>query len=121
MPKRKIGVTRSEMLQMREQGLSNKDIARCLDISVATVLRYIGAQGKHMDSLAAFTKPKETSEQQTTEEAPKPPPKAVDKLEVTYEIVKSADGTFNAELDYESKSLSLSAILPSLSTSCPSC
>lgn len=42
---RKCGVTKSEMLQMREQGLSNRDIAKCLEISYATVARYIGPQG----------------------------------------------------------------------------
>jgi predicted transcriptional regulator len=42
---KKIEVSRSEMLQMREQGLSNKDIANVLEISAATVFRYIGPQG----------------------------------------------------------------------------
>ena len=42
---KKIGISKSEMLQMREQGLSNKDIANLLEISVATVFRYIGPQG----------------------------------------------------------------------------
>jgi predicted transcriptional regulator len=42
---RRIGVTASEMLTMREEGMSNHDIAKALDISVPTVLRYIGKQG----------------------------------------------------------------------------
>ena len=42
------------MLQMREQGLSNHDIAKSLDISVSTVKRYIGKQGCRMERLAAF-------------------------------------------------------------------
>lgn len=42
---RKLGVSVSEMLHMREQGLSNKDIANLLEISYPTVLRYIGPQG----------------------------------------------------------------------------
>lgn len=43
--RKKCDVTASEMLEMRNQGLSNKDIANCLDISYATVLKYIGKQG----------------------------------------------------------------------------
>jgi DNA-binding CsgD family transcriptional regulator len=41
----KIGISKSEMLRMREQGLSNRDIAKCLDIHFATVYNYIGPQG----------------------------------------------------------------------------
>lgn len=51
---RKIYVTASEMLQLREQGLSNHDIAKALDISYATVRKYIGKQGGRMEGLAAF-------------------------------------------------------------------
>ena len=42
---RRICVSRNEMLQLREQGYSNADIANVLEISKATVLRYIGKQG----------------------------------------------------------------------------
>lgn len=105
--RRKINVSRSEMLQLREQGLSNRDIAGLLDVSVATVIRYIGTQGRRMDSLAAFTPPKMKQEEQIPEDLPESSPRAVDKLELAYEIVKSADGTFSSELDYESKSCSL--------------
>lgn len=99
---RKIGVTKSEMLQMREQGLSNKDIAKCLDIHVATVYAYIGKQGGRMESLAAFEEQKpEKLELPKAEE--KPSPRAVDSLEMVYEILKSADGTYRAEVDYETK------------------
>lgn len=55
--RKKCDVTASEMLEMRNQGLSNRDIANCLDISYATVLKYIGKQGGHMDNLAAFADP----------------------------------------------------------------
>ena len=59
-----------------------------------------------MESLAAFneTKPKEV---ETPKEEQKPAPKAVDSLEMVYEIVKSADGTYRAEVDYESKCVSI--------------
>ncbi len=105
--RRKLNISKSEMLQLREQGLSNRDIAKCLDISAQTVHRYIGAQGGRMDNLAAFDKPKAEPEQQIQADTPTPAPRAVDKLEVTYEIVKSAEGSFNAELDVENMSLSL--------------
>ena len=42
---RKIGVSKSEMLQMRAEGLSNKDIANLLEVHVATVYNHIGPQG----------------------------------------------------------------------------
>ena len=52
--RRKIDVTVGEILTLREQGLSNRDIARSLDISVQTVRRYIGKQDGRMENLAAF-------------------------------------------------------------------
>lgn len=95
------------MLKMREEGLSNADIANCLEISAQTVYRYIGAQGKRMDTLAAFAKPKAEPDEQRATEAPKPSPRAVDTLELAFESVKSAEGSFRADLDYEDKCLSL--------------
>ena len=49
--KPKIGVSVSEMLELRKQGYSNKDIAKMLDISIPSVYRYIGNQGRHMESV----------------------------------------------------------------------
>ena len=43
--KRRIDISAEEMLAMREDGMSNYDIAAALDISVVTVRRYIGKQG----------------------------------------------------------------------------
>ena len=103
---KRIGVSKSEMLQLREQGFSNKDIANLLEISYATVCRYIGPQGGRMESLAAFDEPKEKKLEQPEEER-KPAPRAIDSLEMVYEIVKSADGTYRAELDYENKCVSI--------------
>lgn len=51
---RKIYVTAAEMLTMRENGMSNHDIAKALDISLPTVIRYIGRQDGRMEGLAAF-------------------------------------------------------------------
>ena len=42
---KRIGISASEMLQLREQGYSNADIANLLEISRATVQKYIGSQG----------------------------------------------------------------------------
>lgn len=103
---KKIGISKSEMLQMREQGMSNKDIANVLEISKATVFRYIGPQGGRMENLAAFEERK-PEKVETPKEEQKPAPRAVDSLEMVYEIVKSADGTYRAEVDYESKCVSI--------------
>ncbi len=51
---KRIYVTKSEMMALREQGMSNHDIAKSLDISYQTVLRYIGKQDGHMEGLAGF-------------------------------------------------------------------
>ena len=78
---RKCGVTKSEMLQMREQGLSNRDIAKCLEISYPTVVRYIGPQGGRVEGLAAFKEEKPEKVESPKEEQ-KASPKAVDSLEM---------------------------------------
>lgn len=49
--KPRIGVSVSEMMELRNQGYSNKDIAKMLDISIPSVYRYIGGQGCHMASV----------------------------------------------------------------------
>ena len=57
--KRKLELSVAEMRQLRNDGYSNKDIARILDISTATVYNYIGKQGCHIPSATAsfVTKP----------------------------------------------------------------
>lgn len=59
--KRKLELSVSEMRQLREDGYSNVDIARILDISVATVYNYIGKQGYRIPTATASfaNKPKE--------------------------------------------------------------
>lgn len=37
-------VSRDELMQMRESGMTNADIARTLDVSVQTIRNYIGNQ-----------------------------------------------------------------------------
>lgn len=69
--RRKIDVTAGEMLELRKQGLSNHDIARCLDISEQTVRRYIGNQNRHMERLAAFADtPPKRKEMEVKDEMP---------------------------------------------------
>ena len=72
---RKIYVTASEMLEMRKQGMSNHDIAKSLDISVPTVIRYIGKQGERMENLAAFADPPTRKKRKKETEAPPVVPK----------------------------------------------
>lgn len=103
---RKIGVSKSEMLRMREEGLSNRDIARCLEIHPATVYNYIGPQGGRMEGLAAFDEPKPQKVETPTEE-PKAVPKAMENLKSVYEVIASADGEFRAEVDWESQCVSV--------------
>ena len=95
---RKLEVTTSEMLEMRKQGLSNRDIANCLGIHYSTVFNYIGRQPGRMDNLAAFMDKKKPMVEAPVEEHTK----AIDTLSVAYELLKSADGNFKAEVDYES-------------------
>lgn len=71
---RQLDITPSEMMELRNQGYSNKDIANMLDISVMTVRRYIGNQDCPYGSLAAFEdKPKEKKPTVASAEPPIPP------------------------------------------------
>lgn len=99
MAYKKIGVTASEMMAMREQGLSNKDIANLLEINPLTVRRYIGPQGKRMESMAAFkeSKPKVDG----LEEVETPEIKmAVDEIVVRNQLLSSKNGNVVASVDY---------------------
>jgi hypothetical protein len=53
-----------------------------------------------MENLAAFDEPK-PKEVKTPNEETKAPLKAVDSLEMICETVRSADGTYQAEIEYE--------------------
>lgn len=110
--RRKIDVTPSEMLEMRAEGMSNHDIAKSLDISYATVVKYIGKQGGRMVGLDAFrdtTVKKETATQENTmyeAYAPKPVVERfkIGDIEVSlYGEDKQLefDGLINGLLDYE--------------------
>ena len=74
---KKVEVSASEMMEMRNEGLSNADIAELLDISVMTVRKYIGNQGRRMERLAVFAdkgkkKPVEEESGETKKQMTKP-------------------------------------------------
>lgn len=101
---RRIGVTASEMLTMREEGMSNHDIAKALDISVPTVIRYIGKQGCRIPGLAAFrdTHPVKEEVVAVKQTAPSYEPKPVSE--------RYGVGDFTADLDRESRCVTLSSV-----------
>lgn len=105
---KRIGVTASEMMAMREQGLSNKDIANLLEINPLTVRRYIGCQPqRHMENLAAFKeKPKEKEREVETVETPNIK-RAVDEIVVRYEKLSTRNGNTMANVDYMYKTVEL--------------
>jgi predicted transcriptional regulator len=104
---RKIGVTASEMMAMREQGLSNKDIANLLEINPLTVRRYIGCQPqRRMENMAAFKEtPKEKKEPETV--ATPEIKRAVDEIVICNERLSSKSGNAFAEVDHMTKTVSL--------------
>lgn len=70
----RIPFTASELMALREEGMSNHDIAAKLDIAERTVRNYIGPQHKQLPRLAAFaeSEPKRTEERPTLEPAYSP-------------------------------------------------
>jgi hypothetical protein len=100
--RRKIYVTAEEMLELREQGLSNHDIAKSLDVSVPTVRRYIGRQDGHMEGLAAF-KDAPRKKEEVKEEAVPMIPKYEPKPNREWYTV----GELNLELNQCSKALGI--------------
>lgn len=102
----RIGVTASEMMALREQGYSNKDIANLLEISELTVRRYIGPQGKRMESLAAFKDNKPKKEEIPEIETPEIK-RAVDQIVVYTERLSSKSGNVLADVDHVTKTVSV--------------
>ena len=95
--RRKINVTASEMMELRKQGMSNYDIAKSLDISCATVRRYIGTQGgKKMERLEAFKdKPAEKKQAEAPAFVPYTPKTRKEVFDINVD--------FEAEINYEDK------------------
>jgi predicted transcriptional regulator len=103
---RKIEVTASEMMALRNEGYSNKDIANLLEINPITVRRYIGCQPqRHMENMAAFKeKPKTVAQKARDVETPEIK-RAVDEIVVQSESISSKSGTIKADIDYKSCSV----------------
>lgn len=99
--RRKINVTASEMMELRKQGMSNYDIAKSLDISCATVRRYIGTQGgKKMERLEAFKdKPSEKKQAEAPVFVPYTPKKITEQFGIGEDIV--------LEVDYEEREITI--------------
>lgn len=100
----RIGITASEMLTMRESGMSNRDIAKSLDISYATVVNYIGKQGRRMEGLAAFKDAppkKEEAKEEVKPVIPKYEPKPV--------LERFAVGYYDITIDAERRVISISS------------
>jgi transposase len=95
--KRKLQITASEMLEMRKQGMSNHDIAKSLDISYPTVLRYIGKQGGHMEGLDAFKDAPSPKKEEAKEEVKPVIPKYDPKPVLERFVVGGCDVTMDAE------------------------
>lgn len=96
---KRIGVTASEMRTMREEGMSNRDIANVLDISLPTVLKYIGRQDGRMESFDAFKDKPKKKETETNEDVriPEYEPKAYREC---YEVCG-----FDFEIDHNAQEL----------------
>lgn len=96
-------VSINEMLEMRKQGMSNKDIARSLGVHYSTVLAHIGKQGCRMESMAALEPVKAKEAEPTPPPAPTAPP--------FFKIGKErlVAGEFTVHLDYEEKSVGIVA------------
>lgn len=92
--KKKLECSVSELLALRERGYSNKDIANFLEVSVATVYRYIGGQGCRMDSVT-----------REVEVNPSPPPRRP-QIQVISQTV--AVGGYCFQIDTASRQVSVS-------------
>ena len=103
---RKIDVTASEMMALRNEGYSNKDIANLLEINPLTVRRYIGCQPqRRMENMAAFKeKPKEKEPEIVETPEIK---RAVDEIVVCTERLSSKSGNVLAEVDHVTHTVSI--------------
>jgi len=100
---KKLNLSKSELLAMRDQGMSNLDIAAALDVGLSSVYRIIGVQGKRMDSYAAFgSTPTKVKAQDVLS------PKVKYAPEVVSEQLRSENGLV-AVLDYRKKDIYIRA------------
>ena len=88
----------NEMLELRKQGMSNRDIAESLGIHYSTVLAHIGKQGCRMERIAAL-EPVKAREPEVVE-PPAPPFFKIGKERLMA-------GDFTVHLDYESRQVDI--------------
>lgn len=107
---RSLDITPSEMMELRNQGYSNKDIAKMLDISNETVRKYIGKQGCRMGELAAFADKPKKKEAQVPAEAVTPPyvPKVM--LEEYLIGDDSVDKAIVAKINHDTRKITLDSV-----------
>ena len=107
---RRIDITPSEMMELRNQGYSNKDIANMLDISHETVRKYIGNQGCRMSGLAAFKDKPKKKEVQVPAEAVTPP--YVPKVMLEEYLIGEADveKAILAKINHDAEKVSLDSV-----------
>lgn len=72
MKGKRLDISASDMLTLREQGFSNKDISNMLDLPLSTVYRYIGGQERRMESITSHMDQKPKA---VPTPPPPPPPK----------------------------------------------
>lgn len=65
-------VSISELMHMREEGMSNKEIAERLDVSYITILRLIGKQPAEMTAAALHAPKPKASKPAKVQASPKP-------------------------------------------------
>ena len=104
MAYRDIGVTAAEMRKMREDGMSNHDIAKSLDRTVQTVRNYIGKQGTRMENLDAFRDKPVVKKVEKVEETPALP---VYNPKLISEEYDDVGGGLSAAIDYEARLINL--------------
>ena len=104
---RKLDITPSELMELRNQGYSNSDIAQMLDISKTTVQRYIGKQGCHMGHLAAFEdKPKNKAVVAPAEPAIPP---YVPTLVTEQYVIGDCEEQIGVEINHECETMKIDA------------
>ena len=102
MKGKKLDISVTELLAMREQGYSNKDICNILEISLPTVLRYIGKQPMRMESVTKHMDSKPRPHIDTHE--PKNP--EAPRVQIVSQIVTVGEYAF--ELNMINKTINIS-------------
>lgn len=103
-------VTIQEMLSMREQGMTNSDIAASLECHYQTVLKYIGKQPAGFEQMAAFRRPLE--KQQAFPEPTAPQAVGIaDQFHVAVSKETATLGTLAVQIDYAGETVEINGEL----------